>query len=237
MHRSHNTHGVSVVFNSKEVDVDVHKVLPCYSSSSSSSSCSEVVTGKRGKKGEDGAKGAKGDKGEKGDTGPEGTFGGVVDRDILPYKSSVISIGNAGLDFKRVHCESVYITGPSLFIQGVPIDVKNSTINLPLGSTINNKLIGEKGHEHDFLVSIKNKDLSNNCYLLPVVDDVHIYTIDDSFDFSRNSVLSRNNIQNKNYVKFLANYSRGLVPNELFLYEEDVSTMIHTKSNGAYKQY
>lgn len=260
---------ISVVYDSNYVDVDVKKV---------GCSSSHDITGKRGKtgakgepgekgeqgergekgeKGEIGETGEKGEQGEKGDTGPQGMFGGVVADDILPYKNSVISIGNPIMNFKRLHCESVFLSGPTLFIQEVPIEVKNRTINLPAGTTLNNKIIGQKGDTGDkgdtgergadgppgekgdpftFVVSITNNDLSNNYYILPTVDSVHIYTIDDSFNYTKNTLESKNNILTKNYVKLLANHTEEN-PDEIILFKEDVSTMIHTKSNGQYKIY
>lgn len=258
---------ISVKYNTKQADVNVKKITQCTEMTTSSSNCSNNSTGGRkcrgptgptgmigpigftgqigstgyhgltggigptgvtGPIGTEGPSGLIGPTGYTGPAGPTGTFSSVTDEDLLPYSNKIISIGNTGYNFKRLHCETIYVSGGSLFIDGLPLSAtSDGTFVLPENTKIN----GSSNNLSDFTVTIKNEDLSNNFYILPD-NSVHLYTTAVDFDFSMNPNIQRNTINNNNYVKFKTSTN-----SELILYEEEVSTIIHTKNNGLYKQY
>jgi hypothetical protein len=125
------------------------------------------VRGPTGMMGTMGINGLQGTRGDIGPTGPIGVFGGFIKEDILPYDNSVLSIGNTGAHFKRLHCETIYLSGKTIYLKDIPIEIKNGNLNLPFGTTINEKSIGSikvlgKIQRYEDLLVINKKEAGDS---------------------------------------------------------------------------
>ena len=61
----------------------------------------------------------------------------------------------------------------------------------------------------------------------------HLYTIDESFNWDINADVSRNNTSTRQYVKMIIENTDI----SMTLFNDEISTMIHTKNNGVFKRF
>ena len=142
---------ISLIYNDDCNNIDVRRVnCSCTSRCQRSCTCSchcnrnnqhhhHQGSSRRGPQGPQGDKGDKGEKGEKGIDGlqgPTGSFGGVVQEDILPDTAKTVNIGKVGLEFNEIHCKSLFAEKDSIYLGNAKISAVNNTISLPSGSTI-----------------------------------------------------------------------------------------------------
>ena len=96
----------------------------------------------------------------------------------------------------------------------------------PIGPT------GMTGPKYEMVVNITNADVSNTYFFIPN-NSFHVYTIDESFNYLTHPDISGRNggVNTKEYVRL------KIGQNEEVLYQDDVSIMIHSKTNGIYKMF
>ena len=91
---------------------------------------------------------------------------------------------------------------------------------------------GMTGPKYDMIINIRNTDVSNTYFFVPN-NSFHVYTIDESFNYLTHPDISGRNggLDTKEYVRL------KIGQNEEVLYHDDISIMIHSKTNGIYKKF
>ena len=160
---------------------------------------------------------------------------GMVDESALTALSATAEIGDAyvvdgelrtwnGTEFANIG-KLQGQTGPTGYMGYTGYTGITGTTG-PTGGT------GPRGDFYDFVVNIQNSDLSGDRYYLPQ-DSFHLYTIDELFDYNGIPDVSHNNENTNQYVRL------NIVDTDvsMLLFNDEISTMIHTKKNGIFKRF
>ena len=188
-------------------------------------------TGVTGQTGTTGVTGPTGITGMTGFTGPTGITGFTGMTGYTGPMGSTGSIGIAGPTGYSGMTGFTGMSGPTGFTGHTGALGSTGYTGMtgytgPIGNA------GPTGPKYEFIVSIKDSDLSGDSFYLQE-NTFHLYTIDDSFDWSINQDVSRNNSSTNQYVKMIIENTDV----SMTLFNDEISTMIHTKNNGVFKRF
>jgi hypothetical protein len=134
---------ISILYNGNCEDIKIQKI-DAHNKNYRTKDCgtTKTYTGITGSTGPTGHTGSTGPTGPTGHTGPTGSFGGIVYNDIIPYERHVVSIGDTGQEFDRIHCKTLYASKDTIYVGSAKISAISDAISLPVGSLVGGINIG-----------------------------------------------------------------------------------------------